>query len=142
MVKHLTVLLRNTPGEFLSVMQRLKDHGVRTHAFHLASTGPKSGYVQLVCDDHNKALTALAAQFHLYVQESEVMLLRLHADPSDIISLLSEFAEQGINIENAYQTLDDAGHTLVVLEAGDDDQLARACLVAREHLGIELVSEF
>ena len=140
MSRHLTILLRNMPGEFFRVLERLRQEGVRMLAFHLASTGPKSGYIQLVCDDHHKALTILATQFQHYVQESEVILLRLHTDCGDLVPLLSDLASQGINIENSYQTLDGDGNTLVVLEASNAEQSDRARVAATKHACIELLS--
>ena len=115
-MQHITVLLRNLPGEFSAIADMLERDGVRILAFHVANTGPRSGYVQLLCDDHLRAFATLSGSFHNYVHRSEVLVVRIGGGAGMLARLLERLCRAQVNIENAYQTLDSKGQPLVVME--------------------------
>lgn len=130
MCQHITVLLRNVPGEFSGVAKSLKDEGVNIMAFHVANSSSKGGYAQLVCDDHMKALVVLKGIYHTYVYESEVIAIRTENVPGSLYEILSRLLAQKINIETAYQTLGPNGGAIIVLEPVQNDMERAKAAVA------------
>jgi len=118
---HVTIILRNAPGAFAGVAKLLQADGVNILAFHVAGIGSNSGYAQLVCDDHLKALAVLTGVFHTYAYESEVIAIRTKNAPGSLYEILSQLSLHKINIESAYQTLHPAGEAIIVIEPNQND---------------------
>lgn len=125
MCQHITVILRNIPGEFSGVAKLLRTEGVNILAFHVSGTGSNSGYAQLVCDDHLQALAVLTGVYHTYAYGSEVLALRTQNVPGSLHEIMSQLSASRINVENAYQTLNSKGEAIIILEPSQHD-LVRA----------------
>ena len=139
MCQHITVILRNAPGEFTGVAKLLKAEGVNILAFHVAGTGSNSGYAQLVCDDQLKALAVLTGVYHTYAYESEVIAIRRKNVPGSLYEIMSELSICKVNIENAYQTLNSRGEAIIIVEPSQQDlQRAKGAVSDSQ----DLISDF
>jgi len=116
MCQHITVILKNEPGQFQMVARLLAREGVNILAFHVADTSPHSGFVQLVCDDHTRALATLAGAFGDKAFENNVIAVRMGHIAGALAPILAVLAENGHNIENAYQTVDKHNRAVVIIE--------------------------
>lgn len=135
MCEHITVILKNNAGEFAGVAKLLMDYEVNILAFHVATTGANTGYAQLICNDQMKALVVLTGVYHTYAYASEVIAIRTKNVPGSLYEILSELLQAKVNIETAYQTLDDQGQAIIVIEPrGDDMERAKAAVADRHDL--------
>lgn len=139
MCRHLTIIVRNEPGEVLRIAEYLERKEVNIIAFHISYTGPQSGYVQLACDDHVKALASLSAKYKNFVFESEVIAIRAEHQPGSLARILSIFKDYGININNAYQTINKDGMAIIIIEP-DPTDLSKIPNLPKEDL--EIVNSF
>jgi hypothetical protein len=119
--QHITVLFRNIPGEFADVARRLQDENINIIAFHVADSGSKSGYAQLVCSDQMKALVVLKGHYGTSAYTSEVIAIRTKDVPGSLYAILSHLFVHKINIETAYQTLDAREGAIIIIEPSRSD---------------------
>jgi hypothetical protein len=140
MGKHITVILRNAPGQFAYVAHMLHEAKINILAFHVASAGFSSGYAQLVCDDPIRAMAKLTEALGNYVYESEVIAVRTPHVPGSLSPILQALYQADVNVENAYQTLDGKGNAIIIIEPSQST-LATASTTLREN-SYDVISDF
>jgi len=139
MGKHITVILRNAPGQFAQVAQILTEAQINILAFHVASAGLSSGYAQLVCDDPVRAMAKLTPSLRNYVYESDVIAVRTPHAPGALFPILQALHLAGVNIENAYQTLDGKGNAIIIIEPSQSTLAAASTTLRNSY---DVISDF
>lgn len=124
-VKQITVLLANRAGALASVTDLLRDHQVNIRAFHLANAG-RTGFVQLICEPHDRAFRALQDSFRNYVLEADALVVLLDDQSGALASLLAALSEAEVNISQSYIASSKSENTAVVIEPESQGDLKRA----------------
>lgn len=115
MLKHITVILPNRPLEFHKVAEILKNVGVNILAYHIVDTG-RGGFVQLVCDPHETALSALGAEYKLFARESEVIGVRIRNIPGQLAKVLEIVGQRHLNVRSSYLAIGSDESPVILLE--------------------------
>ena len=122
MCKQITLLLPNRAGEFFNAAKLLGSNDINIIGFHLTSEG-SFGLLQLLCDRHNDAFTALHSHYRFYCTERDVLIVELTNKPNELQRVLYLLYERDINLPNSYQINGIESKTYIVLEFGDEKEL-------------------
>jgi hypothetical protein len=139
MPQHITVILRNTPGEIATLTKLLKSEEVNILAFHLAAFASNTGYVQLICDNQIKALLVLNGAYGCFAYASEVIAFQAKNASDALFEIFTTLLLAKVNIEAAYQSLGPLGQLITILEPSANDlERAKAAVADRD----DLISDF
>jgi hypothetical protein len=116
--KQISIFLENRPGTLSEVIDLLREKGVNMLALSL-SEGLDIGYLRIIVDSHERAVSELRAKGHLVI-ERDVALLAVANEPGGLASAIDVWAKAGINVEYAYSA-DDASpdQSLIVARVND-----------------------
>jgi hypothetical protein len=117
----LNLRLPNSPGALAGVCRLLSDERVNIVAMAV-ETG---GHLRLVVDNHVHG-TAVLREHHHQVVERDVIVLAVSNAPGSLGPVLRLMSEAGVNIEYAYGSAPDSGHTASVVVGVDDAARASA----------------
>jgi hypothetical protein len=122
LMEHITVLLPNTPGMAKTVTDRLAEAGVSIRGLHLANTG-RTGFLQLVCEPHEKGLQELTAAYGHYAVATPVVAVPVQDVPGSIGGVLKVLAARNWNIAHAYLALDSMSLPYLIVEVDESRNL-------------------
>ena len=125
MVKDLTVILQNRPGELARLGEATGQAGVNIEGL-AAFTGEGRGIIHLLFDDDDAAVAhqALEAAGMSVAYERDVLVIDINDRPGTLGEAARLLGDANVNIELAYSTF--GGVRLVV--ASDDLESARAAI--------------
>ena len=116
--RQISIFLENRPGTLSEVIDLLREQGINMLALSL-SEGLDIGYLRIIVDRHEQAVSALRRKGHLVI-ERDVALLAVANEPGGLASAIDVWARAGINVEYAYSA-DDAepDQSLIVARVND-----------------------
>lgn len=129
MLKQITVLLPNVPGRLAAVADLLAKRNVDIIAYHLSNAG-RTGFVQLICEPHDKAIETLIEKYKYYVIQSNVISVRVPNQPGGLQRVLSPLRER-VNITNSY-SYDKEGDSFIILDIEEEADRILAEQLLRE----------
>lgn len=114
-VKQISVILDNTPGQFLDISERLAAEGLNIRAISVADTSNVST-VRFVADDPVKTANVLRSQGYS-VTESEVIAVEVPDHPGGLRAVLKPLKASGINVLYFYPFLGrgESGQPIVIV---------------------------
>lgn len=119
--RQLTVALENQPGRLAAISRVLAEHEVNIEGLCVIDN-VEQGMVRLITSDPGAARQLLESA-HLHVVEAEVLVVELTDRLGKLAWLAQALADDGVNIEYAYATVDHAGaRTRMVLKTSQPRQ--------------------
>lgn len=115
MPMHVTVLLPNQPGALCGVADLLGSEDINIWAYHLANAG-RTGFVQMLCIPHDRAMRILRGKYKHYVTESEVIVIKLDDEPGQLGAVLRILDAHQLNLTHSYGAFDEFGNGVLVLD--------------------------
>lgn len=114
-VKQISVILDNTPGQFLDISEHLAAEGLNIRAISVADTSNVST-VRFVADDPVKTANVLRSQGYA-VTESEVIAVEVPDHPGGLRAVLKPLKASGINVLYFYPFLGrgESGQPIVIV---------------------------
>lgn len=130
MIDQLTVFLENSEGRLAALCRVLADAKVNMYALTIADT-TDYGIVRIICDDPEKAVTALSEQDYRAVV-TKVAAIGVPNEPGGLAKLLDLLDELDINIEYGYcfSIKDDMAVDVLKIHAPEQASEAAAALEA------------
>jgi hypothetical protein len=139
MLKHITVWLEDKPREFLRVARLLGDAKVNIVSHHLVRIG-MGGFVQLVCEPHERALSVLKEEYDLFVRESQIIGIQTPDEPGQLERVLGIVgAEERLNVCNSYVAQGPPGTHIILLEFALPEETLRARELLQAHHDLVLI---
>jgi len=129
-MRQITVTILNRPREFENIARLLKEAGVNILAFHLADT-ESGGFVQVVCDKHEVALSALRGDYKMFTRESEILAVSAPHVPGQLARILSMLGNLHVSVRSSYMSMDPRNKPVVLLEFFGSENVR----TAKESLG-------
>lgn len=117
-ISQITILLPNRPAALHAVSSELARQEIGLRAFHVANAG-QTGFVQLVCTPHEKAMDVLRDQFRHYLLEGSILAVRIDDRTGALNDLLEVVAGLGFNICQSYLAFDGARQPVAMIEFDD-----------------------
>ena len=130
-VKQLAVFVENAPGRLKAVVKVLADAQVNMRAISLADTSD-FGVIRMIVSDNEKALDVLEAQ-HFTAKLSDILAVKVGDAPGQLLNLLGEFEQRGINIEYMYAFKIGQADSALMLFKLDQQEAAEALLREKGH---------
>ena len=121
-VKQISVSLKNVPGKFLDVSERLGAEGINIRAISVADTSDIST-VRFVTDDPEK--TANVLRSHGYaVKETDVIAVEVPDHPGGLQAVLKPLKGANINVTYFYPYLGrgESGQPIVIVGVDKTDE--------------------
>ncbi len=123
-VKQLKVTLDNRPGALAQLCSELAKRAVNISALHASEFKPV-GSVRMLVSQMNTAKSICDA-LGLQCIEEEVLAVNVTDRPGALGRITRKLAEEGVNIEYAYGTIEKGAHrALIVLGVSDLQAAAR-----------------
>lgn len=121
-VKQISVSLKNVPGKFLDVSERLGAEGINIRAISVADTSDIST-VRFVADDPEK--TANVLRSHGYsIKETDVIAVEVPDHPGGLQAVLKPLKQANINVIYFYPYLGrgESGQPIVIVGVDKTDE--------------------
>ncbi len=113
MLKQISVVLRNVPGQLSDLSELLGKEGVNIRAISVADTSEVST-VRIVVDEPVKALNILHGhKFQVY--ENEVLAVEMPDHPGALTAVVKHLKEAKINVHYLYPFLGRASDQAIVI---------------------------
>lgn len=113
MLKQISVVLKNVPGQLADLSELLGKEGVNIRAVSVADTSEVST-VRIVVDEPDKALNILNGNaFQVY--ETEVLAVETPDHPGGLTAVVKPLKEAAINVHYLYPFLGRASNQAIVI---------------------------
>ena len=118
-IKQISVFLENKPGQLKKMTGVLAEHQIDMRALSLAET-KDFGIARLVVDDAYEAVNLLK-DANFVANLTKVLAVAVPDEPGGLDTLLSLFAEAGVNIEYMYAFIGgkDVKHAYMIFRVAD-----------------------
>ncbi len=118
-IKQISVFLENKPGQLKKMTGVLAEHQIDMRALSLAET-KDFGIARLVVDDAYEAVNVLK-DANFVANLTKVLAVAVPDEPGGLDTLLSLFAEAGVNIEYMYAFIGgkDVKHAYMIFRVAD-----------------------
>ena len=135
-VRQISVFLNNSPGSLADMARHLANRGINLRALSLAETRD-FGTARLIVVDPDACKQALkGAEYHFI--ETDVLAIEVADKPGGMADVLEIIAQEYLNVEYVYATVEKKeGFAVVILRV--DDPL-KACMALRAK-GVRLLTE-
>ncbi len=121
MLKQISVVLKNVPGQLFDLSELLGKEGVNIRAISVADTSDIST-VRFVVDDHEKAKNILTGGGYA-PKEIDVLAVEIPDHPGSVNAVLKPLKAAGINVHYLYPHLGRIhGHAIVILGVDQTEQ--------------------
>jgi hypothetical protein len=121
MIKQISVFLENQSGRLAEVTRLLADHGINLRALTIADTAD-FGILRLIADNVEKALKLLE-EGSFTARITDVLGVEVPDEPGGLANVLESFANNQVNIEYLYVSLEKNENKAVVIFKVEDIDL-------------------
>ncbi|MBM4310558.1 MAG: ACT domain-containing protein [Deltaproteobacteria bacterium] len=139
-IKQISVLLKNVPGQLADLSELLGKEGVNIRAISVADTSEVST-VRFVVDDPEKAMNILKGQ-DLSAYETDVLAVETPDHPGGLNAVVRPLRNAGVNIHYLYPYLGRVSDQAIVILGVDKIEQAQEVLQKNwvQTLGKEIYS--
>ncbi len=126
-MREVSVFLKNVPGQLARLAETLSARKVNIRGI-IVEESELFSFVRFACDDCEKAVSALKADFQ--VGTDEVLEVKISPKPGSLAKLAKILGTREINIEYCYVALSATGKSTVLVVRVNNPEKAKSELTA------------